>query len=200
MIPAPLTRIEFDSVKLENGIFSHWYVTKDINSAYSPDTPTEWDYLTIMDANFNGTLEAGNVAYDLSQIEGIKIKRRKITDYDWVTLDFVLISEIGTSLSFSINDNLAQNGIEYEYAFVPVIIAALVQPKMVPPEISAAMPPTYAWPVRVTLLPTWQFSIVPPCKYDTMPPIQWLASMRQSLTTRFFTVPSTLPKMALYIP
>ena len=118
--PVPLSRINYDSIKLQNGIFSHWYLTRDISSSYSPDEPTEWDYLTLMDANFNGTLEAGNVGYDLTQIEGIKIKRRKIIDYDWITIKFVSISELTDSLSFSFNDNTAQSGIEYEYAFVPV--------------------------------------------------------------------------------
>lgn len=118
--PAPISRISFNSVELENGIFSHWYATRDITSQYSPTVPTTWDYLTIMDANFNGTLEAGNVNYDLTQIEGIRIKRRKLTDYDWITIDFIPISELIESLSFTINDNLTQSGVEYEYAFVPV--------------------------------------------------------------------------------
>lgn len=118
--PAPISRISFNSVELENGIFSHWYATRDITSQYSPIVPTTWDYLTIMDANFNGTLEAGNVHYDLTQIEGIRIKRRKLTDYDWITIDFIPISELIESLSFTINDNLTQSGVEYEYAFVPV--------------------------------------------------------------------------------
>lgn len=119
--PSPLSPSVYKTVELTNGIFSHWNVTRDITSTYSPDEPTAWDYLTIMDANFNGTIEAGNVGYDLSQIEGIKVKRRKVDDYNWITIKYIPVGDLEEDLAFSLNDNTAQNGIEYEYAFVPVV-------------------------------------------------------------------------------
>lgn len=119
--PSPLSPSIYKTIELTNGIFSHWDVTRDISSPYSPDEPTAWDYLTIMDANFNGSIEAGNVGYDLSQIEGIKVKRRKIEDYNWITIKYIPVSDLEEDLAFSLNDNTAQNGIEYEYAFVPVV-------------------------------------------------------------------------------
>lgn len=118
--PSPLRNDIFTSTKLKNGIFSHWYITKDVKSEYSSEEPTLWEYLTIMDANFNGTLQAGNVGYILDNIDGIKIKRRKVDEYDWITLDYVSAEVLGTTLSFTLNDNLNQNDVEYEYAFVPV--------------------------------------------------------------------------------
>lgn len=118
--PSPLRNAIFASTKLENGIFSHWYVTRDVNSPYSSEEPTLWEYLTIMDANFDGSLQAGNVGYVLDNIDGIKIKRRKVNEYDWITLNYVSAEELGTTLSFTLNDNLNQNDVEYEYAFVPV--------------------------------------------------------------------------------
>ena len=118
--PSPLRNVIFKSTRLENGIFSHWYVTRDVNSPYSSEEPTLWEYLTVMDANFDGTIQAGNVGYVLDNIDGIKIKRRKVNEYDWITLDYVSAEELGTTLSFTLNDNLNQNDIEYEYAFVPV--------------------------------------------------------------------------------
>lgn len=119
--PSPLRNANFNSTKLENGIFSHWYVTKDVISPYSSEEPTIWDYLTIMDANFNGTLQAGNIGYLIDNIEGIKIKRRIVGEYDWVTIKYITIRELGDSLSFTINDYLNKSGVEYEYAFVPVM-------------------------------------------------------------------------------
>ena len=118
--PSPLRNAIFTSTKLENGIFSHWYVTRDVNSPYSSEEPTLWEYLTVMDANFDGTLQAGNVGYVLDNIDGIKIKRRKVEEYDWITLNYVSAEDLGTTLSFVLNDNLNQNDTEYEYAFVPV--------------------------------------------------------------------------------
>lgn len=119
--PSPLRNAIFKSTRLENGIFSHWYVTRDVNSPYSSEEPTLWEYLTIMDANFDGSLQAGNVGYVLDNIDGIKIKRRKVNEYDWITLAYVSAEELGTTLSFTLNDNLNQNDVEYEYAFVPVV-------------------------------------------------------------------------------
>lgn len=118
--PSPLRNAIFTSTQLKNGIFSYWYVTRDVNSPYSSEEPTLWEYLTVMDANFDGTLQAGNVGYALDNIDGIKIKRRKVEEYDWITLDYVSVEDLGTTLSFVLNDNLNQNDIEYEYAFVPV--------------------------------------------------------------------------------
>lgn len=119
--PSPLSRNTYTSIQLTNGIFSHWYATRDIDSPYDSDEPTAWDYLTIMDANFNGSLEAGNIGYDLSQIQGIKVKRRKVTDYNWVTIKYIPVADLEQDLAFSLNDNTAQSGIEYEYAFVPIV-------------------------------------------------------------------------------
>lgn len=119
--PSPLTRINYSSVKLENGIFTHWYTTRDVTSPYSSEEPTVWDYLTVMDANFNGNLAAGNIGYTLDQIEGIKIKRRKTTDYEWITINYIPVEDLSQDLSFSFNDNTAQSGVEYEYAFVPIL-------------------------------------------------------------------------------
>lgn len=119
--PSPLRSGTYNSVTLENGIFSHWYVTKDVSSEYSSDEPTTWDYLTVMDANFNGTLQAGNIGYLIDNIEGIKIKRRVVGEYDWITIGYVDAQQLGETLSFTINDYLNQNNVNYEYAFVPVL-------------------------------------------------------------------------------
>ena len=119
--PSPLRSAIYDSTKLENGIFSHWYVTKDVTSPYSSQEPTIWDYLTVMDANFNGTLQAGNVEYLIENIEGIKIKRRIVGEYDWITIKYIDAVQLEQSLSFTVNDYLNQSEVEYEYALVPVI-------------------------------------------------------------------------------
>ena len=92
--PSPVNNASYNLTRLENGIFSHWYVTKDVDSPYSSEEPTVWDYLTVMDANFNGTLEAGNVGYLIQNIDGIKVKRRIVGEYDWITLKYLTIEEL----------------------------------------------------------------------------------------------------------
>lgn len=118
--PAPIMANSFKTVRLTNGIFDHWNVNRDVNSSYSSQIPDTWGYLTVMDANFNGNIVAGNSAFSLSSIDGIKIKRRKTADFDWVSLKYISADEL-TTLSFTFNDNLAASGEQYEYAFVPVV-------------------------------------------------------------------------------
>ena len=118
--PSPLNIAQYNYTKLENGIFSHWYVTADGNAQYTSFPPTVWDYLTIMNANMDGNLQAGNISYLIDNVDGIKIKRRNINDFNWITIKYIPIQELFESLEFTFNDNLAQNGIEYEYGFFPV--------------------------------------------------------------------------------
>ena len=118
--PSPIVNNGFTDVTLRNGVFDHWNVNRDVTSPYSSAIPTDWDYLTIMNANFNGDIESGNSEFSLGNIDGIKIKRRKVTDFDWVTLTYFDASEL-ESLNFVFNDNIAASGYTYEYAFVPVV-------------------------------------------------------------------------------
>lgn len=119
--PTPLSSSNYNFTMLKNGIFSHWYVTNDGEYSYSPEEPTVWDYLTIMNANLNGNLQAGNVSLLGDDIEGIKVKRRKIDSYDWITLKYIPVDELFESTTFSFNDYLNQNDTTYEYAFVPIV-------------------------------------------------------------------------------
>lgn len=119
--PTPLSSSNYNFTMLKNGIFSHWYVTNDGEYSYSQEEPTTWDYLTIMNANLNGNLQAGNVSLLGDDIEGIKVKRRKIDSYDWITLKYIPVDELFESTTFSFNDYLNQNDTTYEYAFVPII-------------------------------------------------------------------------------
>lgn len=117
---APTTIDNITSTQLQNGIFDHFYVTRDVTSAYSTTIPTTWDYLTIMQANFNGNINAGNLDATLSQISDIKIKRRIKGTFDWITLKDITVTKV-EDLSFIMNDYLNANFVDYEYAFVPTL-------------------------------------------------------------------------------
>lgn len=119
--PSPLNVASYNSTKLENGIFSHWYVTENGNEIYNSEPPTDWDFLTIMNANMDGSIQAGNIDYFENNIDGIKIKRRNVNDFNWITLKYVPLEELFESLEFTFNDNFAQNDVEYEYGFFPII-------------------------------------------------------------------------------
>lgn len=116
----PVQVSDINQVQIQNGIFDHFNMTKDTTSEYSPTIPTVWDYLTLMDANFNENINAGNVGFSLSTLSGFRIKRRKTSDYNWIDLTFIPITNL-SQIQFVFQDNLAASLQEYEYAFVPVI-------------------------------------------------------------------------------
>lgn len=117
---APSSVDNITNVKLTNSIFDHFNITKNTSTVVSTSIPTEWDYDTIMNANFNNNIDAGNVNYLISQISSIKIKRRKQGDFDWLTLATIPVNKV-EDLSFIFNDLLNQDNVTYEYALVPII-------------------------------------------------------------------------------
>lgn len=118
--PVPTSINNITDTRLSNGIFDHWYLTADTSEPYPTTIPEQWDYDTIMDADFNGNVSAGNVDFTLAQITGFKIKRRIVGSFDWVTLAELPVATLA-DLSLSFNDNLNSNYIDYEYALVPML-------------------------------------------------------------------------------
>lgn len=117
---APSNVESINNVKLTNAIFEHFNVTQNINTEVNTSIPTAWDYDTILDANFENSLNAGNVDFLVEQISAIKIKRRVQGTFDWLTLATIPINSVN-DLNFTFNDLLNKNGVQYEYAFVPII-------------------------------------------------------------------------------
>ena len=117
---APSNVDNITTIKLSNSIFDHFNVTKNTNTEVSTTIPTQWDYDTIMDANFNGNIDAGNVNFLIEQVSAIKIKRRIQGEFNWLTLQTIPINTV-EDLSFVFNDLLNKNNVNYEYALVPVI-------------------------------------------------------------------------------
>ena len=111
---------DFTNTTIKSAVFEHFNQTKDVTSPSSSVIPTVWDYLTIMDANFKNNISAGNAADLFKDVTSIKIKRRKIGDFNWITLKTIPITD-PSMIAIAFNDNLVCNFTEYEYAFVPVV-------------------------------------------------------------------------------
>lgn len=118
--PRPSYIDNIEQIKIQNAIYNDFYITSDITSPYDTTPPTEWDIYTLLWATFNGTINAGSVDYTVNDVDSIRIKRRKVGDFDWLT---IYEQEINTASDFlfSGEDYFAQNGEEYEYAWVPVL-------------------------------------------------------------------------------
>lgn len=117
---APSNVDNITTVRLTNAIFDHFNVTRNTNTTVSTTLPSGWDYDTILDADFNGNIDAGNVDFLIDQISAIKIKRRIQGTFNWLTLKTIPVNTV-EDLVFIFNDLLNQNNVIYEYAFVPII-------------------------------------------------------------------------------
>lgn len=118
--PTPTDFTNINNIRIENGIYDHMNITKDVDFDYTTELPGKWNLQTQFDADFNGTITAGNVDYILAQINSIKVKRRVKGTFDWITLFTVPISKV-SDVDFVRYDYIAKNNETYEYAIVPVI-------------------------------------------------------------------------------
>lgn len=118
--PTPTNINNITNTRLQNGIFDHFNVTRNVAFDYSSIIPTDWDVDTIMNADFEGNASAGNVDQMAAGITSVRIKRRVKGTFDWIIIKQIPISK-PEDLSFIITDNLNAYNTEYEYAFVPVM-------------------------------------------------------------------------------
>ena len=106
--------------RLQNGIFDHFNATADTDFDYTNVQPTDWDFNTIMDCNFNGNVNAGNLEQITADITAVKVKRRIKGTFDWMTIKVVEITK-PEDFIFTFNDTTTASGVEYEYAYVPLM-------------------------------------------------------------------------------
>ena len=118
--PTPTNVNNLTTTKIQNGIFDHFNVTRDISFDYSSIVPVEWDTDTLMDADFAGNTSAGNVEQVTAGVTSVRIKRRIKGTFDWITIREIPVTK-PEDLSFVITDNLNAYNVEYEYAYVPMM-------------------------------------------------------------------------------
>lgn len=118
--PVPTNLQKLTNTKLTNGAIDNLWMTRNVADDYPTTIPDTWDFLTIMNANFNGDLKAGNIDFVADQITGIRIKRRIEGTFDWLTLAEIPVNNI-SDFSFIKHDNLNAYGVTYQYSFVPYI-------------------------------------------------------------------------------
>lgn len=107
-----------NSVTANNAIFDYLYI--GIDEAVLTDIPASWDWTTVLYADFNSNLTGGNLDYTLSQINAVRIKRKRAEDSQWITLFEVPISS-AEDMQFYLYDKYVQYGQPYSYTLVPVV-------------------------------------------------------------------------------
>lgn len=118
--PSPAYISMANGLQLTNAIFDSLDLSRNGSMTYDSDIPSEWDSSTIMQTNFNGNVNAGNVDYSTQDLAGVRIKRRIKGTFAWTTL-YDVAMDSSSSLSFTKYDLLNQHGVTYEYAFVPYL-------------------------------------------------------------------------------
>lgn len=118
--PTPTSVNNITKTRLSNGIFDHFNMSRNVTFNYDSIEPIDWDVDTVINANFNGNIDGGNVEASVLNTISVRIKRRVKGTFDWITIKEVPINK-PEDLSFVITDNLASYDTEYEYAFVPLI-------------------------------------------------------------------------------
>ena len=107
-------------IELSNGIYDELYVTNDVESEMNETIPQEWDFNTILHATFDDNAMAGNMNWSIKTVSDIAIKRRKVGEFNWITLETKAVDSFDDFSIVGIDKTAAPN-FEYEYAVIPVL-------------------------------------------------------------------------------
>jgi hypothetical protein len=114
-----LSQTTYIKTSLQNAVINEFYVTRDLSQSMLSEFP-EWDNATIMLAEFNGNIIAGNVTWLLGSVDNIKLKRKLASDTTnhWITL---LQKDVTSAydLGFTYRDYYVPSNNNYVYAMVP---------------------------------------------------------------------------------
>lgn len=116
--PTCLENINY--VELKNGIYDDLFITKATAFESGIACPKEWDFNTVLWAEFNSTANAGNVDWNLETTSHIVLKSRTDGRFKWKTL---AVKELHSIEDFAMNypDYSVASGQPVEYAVVPVL-------------------------------------------------------------------------------
>lgn len=114
---------DINYLSLSNCVVDCFFVTSaDVN--IDPDVypsipdPSSWDINTIINAQFNGNLDGGNLDFNIDDLELFKIKRSEKDSLIWKTIGTQTITT-SEDLNFLFTDYLARGEQDYDYALVP---------------------------------------------------------------------------------
>lgn len=117
------------TVALEHGTYDHLYATRNITDDVTiAAVPEAWDdkhgFDTYLYASFDNGVAAGNVTFILDTVDGALLMRREMDTFKWVVLDKFTI-ETPEDFNVIFQDRTTKIGVEYEYAFTPIINGVL---------------------------------------------------------------------------
>lgn len=117
--PSPTNLNNITYTQVRNGIFDHLNIDSSTEKGCESIKPYMWDYSTIINCNFDCNIKGGNIDDIFANVTSLRVKRRKVGDFDWITLFDVPISTF-EDLKFEKTDNLNEHGVEYQYCIIPM--------------------------------------------------------------------------------
>lgn len=103
---------------LSNTEYDYCMITKD--TTYPIEPVHEWDYNTLLLAEFQNNCNASNVDFSIENTSHILVKRRKKDTMKWYVVHVQSITN-AKDFNFTIYDRFASANTLYEYAITPVI-------------------------------------------------------------------------------
>ena len=107
-------------VELSNGWYDDLRITNNVTEELNSEVNQEWDWDTILHAKFNDSVGAGNVLWTFDSVSHLLVKRKKVNEFKWITLEAHKIESVE---DFNIRniDKTASPNYEYQYAAVPIV-------------------------------------------------------------------------------
>ena len=122
VMSVPCTPTDVNNItklELSNGWYDDLRITHNVTEELESEVNQDWDWDTILHAKFDDSVGAGNVLWNLDTVSHLLIKRKKVDDFKWITLE---THKIETIEDFNIRniDKTAKPNYQYQYAAVPI--------------------------------------------------------------------------------
>lgn len=116
--PSPTRAKNVSDIKISSGTFDQLFVTKNPNLTVK-NGYDDWDFDTVLNADFENGLDAGNSGFSLNNTDTVIIKCREVGTYDWITIYTKDIEKV-EDFKININDYYRPSNKDYEYMVVSV--------------------------------------------------------------------------------
>ena len=114
LAPLPTKTYPIVAIQIYDGTYNKLFLSSDPSLTVN-NFDDEWTYDTKLNADFNGTFEAGNVGFSVRTTDNIVIKRRELGTTDWLTI-YVKPIKKASDFHVVLADRYARAGVEYEYS------------------------------------------------------------------------------------
>lgn len=114
-----ISNFNITNVVLKNGLYDNIYITSDVEFSMTSTKPS-WDYNTILGCDFDNNINGGNIDILLSEVDEIKIKRRKYGTMKWIEIFSKKITQ-GIDFNFVYYDYFIPSEEKFEYAILPLL-------------------------------------------------------------------------------